>query len=278
MPLRKDAVGKISEPRKHSYDWKDVALYALGIGATTSELDFLYEARGPRVFPTYAVVPTFYTLLDLLPLVGGNPMGIVHGSQIIRLHDVFAPRDTLITSGRVAGIWDLKKMAVADFATETKTADGKLLCETEWQIIFRFDGGFDGEPPPARDRVKTPERAPDFRVEESTSNEQAILYRLNGDLNPLHVDPKIGEAAGFGRPILHGLCTYGYVGRAILQTVCGGDPKRFRRMSGQFRRPVMPGDTIITEGWRENRRVIVRASTKDKPEEYAFANAYAEVD
>jgi acyl dehydratase len=125
--------------------------------------------------------------------------------------------------------------------------------------------------------VRPPERAPDFVVEEKIAEEQALLYRLNGDLNPLHADPAIGEKAGFGQPILHGLCTYGYVGRAVLHAVCGGDPTRLEALEGQFRKPVWPGDTLITEGWKEDGRVVLRASTKERPDDHCFTNAWAEV-
>jgi acyl dehydratase len=278
MALNPDAVGKTTGELVHTYQWKDVVLYALGVGARRdSELDFLYEGRGPKVLPTYAVVPTFAVPGALLDAVGGNLLGVVHGGQRIRLHKPFAPNGTLTTVGKVAGIYDLKRMAQAVFTSETRDAKGELVCETEYVILYRMDGGFGGQAPPPSEKVRPPERDPDFVVEEATSEEQALLYRLNGDLNPLHADPDIGQAAGFGKPILHGLCTYGYAGRAVLQQACGGDPARLKALAGQFRKPVWPGETILTEGWKEGDRVILRASTKERPGEHVFSNAYAEV-
>ncbi|MFW5875693.1 MAG: MaoC/PaaZ C-terminal domain-containing protein [Myxococcota bacterium] len=278
MALNPDAVGKTTAGLVHEYQWKDVVLYALGVGAKRdAELDFLYENRGPRVLPTYAVVPTFAVPGALFGEVGGNLLGVVHGAQKIELHKPFAPSGKLTTVGKVAGVYDLKRMAQVVFTSETRDADGDLVCETEYLILYRMDGGFGGQSPPRSEKVAPPDRAPDFQVEEATSEEQALLYRLNGDLNPLHADPEVGEAAGFGKPILHGLCTYGYVGRAVLQQACGGDPAKLKSLAGQFRKPVWPGETIVTEGWEEGGRIVLRASTKERPGEYVFSNAYAEV-
>lgn len=280
MALNTDATGKRTEPIEHSYRWQDAALYALGIGAKASELDFLYEKRGPKVFPTYAVVPAFEANRRLFDVVGGDLSGVVHGSQRIVLHKPFAPSGTLVTVGIVEGVYDLKRMAQSTVRTETRDESGELVCETEWTIMYLMDGGFGGEPPPRSPKIRPPEREPDWIVEDPTSPEQALLYRLSGDLNPLHADPAAAEKAAKvteGRPILHGLCTYGYVGRAILAKECGDDPARLKSFYGRFSRPVWPGETIVTEGWREDGRVIVRAATKERPADHVFTNAYAEI-
>jgi len=276
MALNPDSVGFETEVFTLDYDWQDVALYALGCGAKRDELDFLYEARGPAVLPTYAVVPTFPAIVALIAAVEGDFKGVVHGGQKITLHKPFPSCGTLSTVGKVAGVYDLKRFGSGVFATETRDGEGNLLAETEWNILFRFDGGFGGPAPPKTKRIRPPERDADFRVEEATTQEQALLYRLSGDHNPLHVDPELAKSVGFDAPILHGLCTYGFVGRAVLHEICSGDPTRLRCFAGQFRKPVWPGETIITEGWREDERIILRASTKERPEEYVFSNAYAE--
>ncbi len=278
MALNPDAVDKTTREMVREHDWKAAVLYALGVGAKADELDFLYERRGPKVLPTYAVVPTFDAVSVLIGEVNGNLLGVVHGGQRIRLHKPFAPNDRLVTVGKVAGVYDLKRMAQVFFTTETRDGGGALVCETEWNIIYRMDGGFGGKPPPKTERVHVPDRSPDFRVEEKTSPEQALLYRLNGDLNPLHADPEVATSAGFERPILHGLCTYGFVGRAVLREACGGDPARMKGLSGQFRKPVMPGETLVTEGWQEDGRILLRASTVERPGEFVFSNAWAEVE
>ena len=278
MALNPDSVGKSTKPIVHEYRWSDTVLYALGVGAKRDrELDFLFEGRGPKVLPTYAVVPTFPICGELFDIVGGDLLGVVHGSQSITLHQPFAPNGRLTSVGTVKGIYDLKRMAQATFATETRDENGELICETEWGIIYRFDGGFDGPRPPRSEKIRPPEREPDFVVSEVTTTEQALLYRLSGDLNPLHADPKIGEDAGFGQPILHGLCTYGHAGRAVLMEACDGDPSKLKAMRGQFRAPVWPGETLITSGWKEGSQVILQTRTKERPDEACFTNAVAEL-
>ncbi|HEY8430850.1 MAG TPA: MaoC/PaaZ C-terminal domain-containing protein [Sandaracinaceae bacterium] len=280
MALNLDATGKRTAPIEMTYRWQDVVLYALGIGAKAGELDFLYEKRGPKVFPTFAVIPAFEANRQLFDVVGGDLSGVVHGSQKIVLHRPFAPEGKLVTVGIVEGIHDLKRMAQSTVRTETRDESGALVCETEWTLMYLNDGGFGGEPPPKSPKIRPPEREPDWVVEDPTSPEQALLYRLSGDHNPLHADPAAAEKAAKvteGRPILHGLCTYGHVGRAILMKECDGDPARLRTFSGRFSRPIWPGETIVTEGWREDGRVIVRASAKERPGDYVFTNAYAEL-
>ncbi|MCZ7686877.1 MAG: MaoC family dehydratase [Sandaracinaceae bacterium] len=211
---------------------------------------------------------------------GRRSLGVVHGSQKIVLHRPFAPEGKLVTVGIVEGIHDLKRMAQSTVRTETRDESGALVCETEWTIMYLKDGGFGGDPPPKSPKIRPPERAPDWVVEDPTTPEQALLYRLSGDHNPLHADPAAAELAAKvteGRPILHGLCTYGYVGRAILQKECGSDPSRLRALYGRFSRPIWPGETIVTEGWREDGRVIVRAAAKERPSDHVFTNAYAEL-
>lgn len=285
-PLNPESMGRESEPLRHAYRWQDSALYALGIGAKQHELAFLYEGleSAMRVFPTYAVIPTFEACKALFDVVGGDFSGVVHGAQKIVLHKPFAPEGTLTTIGKVENVGDLKRMAQVIFTTKTTDEANELVCETEWTIMYLLDGGFGGAPPPKSSRVRPLEREPDWIVEEKTTPEQALLYRLSGDHNPLHADPRMAEKAvkvTEGRPILHGLCTYGFVGRAILAEECGNDPARLRSFTGRFSKPVWPGDTIVTRGWRDEsdgkKRVLVLAGTREHPEEPVFTNAWAEV-
>ena len=278
MPINPQAVGKSTEAFTHEYSWKDTALYALGIGAKATELDYLYEGRGPKVYPTFAVIPAFQPNIAALSDVGGNLLTLVHGGQLVRLHKPIPPSGTLTTTGTVKGVYDMIKMAQAVVATETRDAKGELLFETEWSILYRGEGGFGGPRPPENQKASIPDRAPDFHVEETTSQTQALLYRLCGDVNPLHADPNVAQMAGFGdKPILHGLCTYGYVGRAVIQSVCGGDGDRLRAISAQFRKPVWPGETLVIEGWKtEGQKVLVRCTAKERNEQ-VITNAWAEV-
>lgn len=282
-PLDPSAQGKSTEPLIFRYGFRDVALYALGVGAGHRQLGFVYEGldgKSAKVLPTYAVIPTYEACKALFDVVGGNFEGVVHGAQSVRLHKPFASEGTLTTVGRVASVGDLKRMAQVVFATETRDEKNELVCETEWTIMYLLDGGYGGAPPPKSVRVRAPERAPDWTVTETTSVDQALLYRLSGDYNPLHADPVIAEKAmkvTEGRPILHGLCTYGYVGRAILKHECGDDPSKLGLFTGRFSRPVWPGDTLEISGWRDDGRVIVVCKTKEHPEEPVFANSWAEI-
>jgi acyl dehydratase len=283
-PLDATAAGKTTAPVTFRYRWQDAALYALGIGAGQSDLAFLYEGLPGdppmKVFPTYAVIPTYEACKAMFDVVGGDFGGVVHGGQTIRLHKPFAPSGTLTTVGKVASVGDLRRMAQVVFSTVSHDETGDLVCETEWTIMFLLDGGFGGEAPPKSVRVRAPERAPDWSAEYATSPSQALLYRLSGDHNPLHADPRAAEAAAKvteGRPILHGLCTYGYVGRAVLEHECGGDPSKLKLFSGRFSKPVWPGDTLVVKGWREEGRGILQAGTKEHPEEPVFSNAWVEI-
>ncbi len=279
MALDASLVGKESAPQEHRYGWKQVALYALGVGARVDgELDLLYEGRGPAVLPTYAVVPAFPVVFGLSMELGGDVTGVVHGGQRIHLHKPFAPKGTLRTVARIEGVYDLKRMAQAVLRSESRDESGELVAETEWSILYLKDGGFGGEPPPRAERAAPPKREPDFRFEQPTTPEQAALYRIaGGDANPLHIDPAVAQKTPFERPILHGLCTYGFVGRAVVTHVCSGDPNRLVALQGQFRKPVWPGDTLIVEGWQEGERVLLRATTAERPEEIVFGNAWATV-
>ncbi len=280
MGLNPEATGRTTDPIEHTYNWRDVALYALGIGAGADDLDYVYEKRGPKVLPTYAVVPAFEACRQLFDVIGGDMGGVVHGGQKITIHKPFAPCGTLTTVGEVAGVYDLRRMAQSVITTQTRDEAGELLCETEWTIMYLKDGGYGGEAPPRSLKVRPPEREPDWIVDASTTESQALIYRLGSfDLNPLHVDPEaamLAEKVTQGRPILHGLCTYGYIARAIIAQEHGGDADQLKTFYGRFSKPIWPGESIRTEGWREDGRIIVRAAATERPTDHIFTNAYAE--
>jgi acyl dehydratase len=253
MPLDLSIVGKPGPPSTFEYSWKDVVLYALGVGAKKEELDYLYEGRGPKVLPSFAVVPMFRPMLDQLSKTGGNLAMLVHGGERVTLHAPIAPTGKLVTTATVRGIYDMRKFAQVVIDTRSEDGAGKLVAETSASMLFRGEGGFGGEPPPkVSPPVEAPkDTAPTFVIEEASSPEQALLYRLSGDYNPLHADPDFARAVGFDQgPILHGLCTFGFMVRHAAMAVCGGDGARLKAFEAQFRRPVWPGETIVTEGWR----------------------------
>ncbi len=275
MPLDLSAVGAKCEPQEFKYTWKDVVLYALGIGATKDELDYLYEAKGPKVYPSFAVVPAFQPMALVLGKTGGNPMNILHGGEAVRLHKPIPPEGTMTTVASLDAIYDMKKMAQAIVTTKTEI-NGELICETTASIIYRGEGGFDGEAPPKADIPKG-EGDPTWTCEEQTSPEQALLYRLSGDMNPLHADPDLAKMVGFPAPILHGLCTYGYVCRAVINKACGGDASKLKYFDAQFRKPVWPGDQITTAAWDVGGgKIALKAMAGGRPDP-VISNCWAEI-
>ncbi len=276
MALKLDVVGQKSTPILHRYDWKDTVLYALGVGAREGELDFLFEMNGPKVLPTFAVVPSFTAMAAVSSQVGANPAMIVHGEQRVVLHRPIPPAGSFTTVAEVTGIYDKGKGAV--IAVEAKTNDdrGEPIFDNTFSIFVRGAGGFGGDRGPEAVKADPPEgREPDFVSSERTLPEQALLYRLSGDLNPLHASPQFAKMAGFERPILHGLCTYGFAGRAFLHHACGGEPSRFKSFAARFSGVVFPGDTLTTEGWQVGPGSwVLRTRTQD--DRIVLSNAIAE--
>ena len=266
MALDLTSVDRRTEPTSFTYTSKDAILYALGVGATRDELDYLYEGRGPKVLPSFAVIPAFPALMRATDGAGVTIDRVVHGHQKVTVHAPIAPEGTLLTTAVVEAIYDMKRMAQVVVRTETRDAAGTHLFDTEWGILVLGEGGFGGEAPPGREGT-APSRAADFRFEEKTSPEQALLYRLSGDLNPLHADPDFSLVKDrFGTPILHGLCTYGYMTRAVVKGACQGDAAKIRSLTARFSKPVWPGDTLITEGWIEGSTVYLRTTTRERGE------------
>lgn len=250
MEFNHDVVGQEFGPFEHVGAWTQTALYALGCGATKDDLDLVLETRGPKVLGTYAVVVSHPALVAALGKLGGNMLKLVHGGQKVTLHRPLRADERLSTTCRVTGLYDKGKGALAVYETKTVDAGGEAVCDTEWQIFYRGDGGFGGSRGPDAPSYDPPDREPDEVQAMPTASTQALLYRLNGDLNPIHSDPAIATKAGFDQPILHGLCTYGHAGLAAVRTLCGGDPDRLKSIEGRFSKPVFPGDTIVTELWR----------------------------
>jgi acyl dehydratase len=252
MALDLSKVGTSSDTYEHRYDWRNQAAYALGIGARRAELAHLFEKveGGMKVFPTYAVVPAFDAVFELLRGANVELPKVVHGGQKIFAHAPIPSEGTMFTVAKLEGIYDLKRFATVVVSTESSIG-GKPVCGTEWMIIVRKEGGFKGPRPPKDPAPRIPkDKEPDWVVEQATSPEQALLYRLSGDINPLHADPKFADSVGFPEgPILHGLCTFGFLARAVIGASAGGDAMRLSEMGAQFRKPVWPGDTIVTQGF-----------------------------
>ena len=266
MPIDPTAVGLEGKAEKRSWESRDALLYALGVGAGLDELAFTTENTKDvpqRVLPTFAVI------------VGGggvpfgkigtfNPALMLHGGQKIELFGEIPPDGEIESTGRVAAIWDKgDKGASVELASEAvDTATGKPLFRTTTTAFFRGEGNFGGERGPSAS-FAVPERGPDHEVSYTTRPDQALLYRLSGDRNPLHSDPSFAKMGGFERPILHGLCTYGFTGRALLHALCGGDPARFKSMGGRFSKTVMPGDTLTVSMWVDGNTCLFQTKNQD---------------
>lgn len=277
MTVDLSKVGAAIGPATKVYDWRDAALYAIGLGAGTDDLGYLLDDPPPKVLPTFGVVPAFGPVFDALKLTGGNLVTLLHSGERTELLRPFPSKGTARTSAKVAGIWDMKIGALVFIETETEV-DGEPTARTTWQLLLRGEGGFGGERPPKLLRAKPPEdRAPDFVTEVPTAANQALLYRLNGDINPIHARPEVAKEAGFDRPILHGLCSYGIAARAALRELAGDEPGRFKAFEARFAKVVMPGDTLVVEGWtlEEPGRAAITVTIKESQEK-AIANALFE--
>ena len=262
--ISSDLVGMTFEPVPFSWDSKDVMLYAVGVGAKPEgELEFVYEGKVPRVLPTYAVIPGMFSMGGLVSNVDINLAMLLHGEQSITLHREIPPEAKVKVTGRISEVWDKGKAAV--IGSEGIVEDEKgLLLTTKATLFIRGAGGFGGERGPSTQGVNVPpDRKPDHVVEDVTRPEQGAVYRLSGDRNPIHIDPDFAKMAGFEKPFVHGLCTYGFVGRAILKALCGGDPARFLHFEARFADQVYFGDTIITKIWKTgDGEAIVQAETQ----------------
>lgn len=278
MPLKLDLVGQPLGTHTHPYDERDVMLYALSIGAGPEELDHVYEGRGPKVFPTFAVVPSLQPMLDAVLKLDVNLLTLLHGEQEVTWHAPIPPSGALTTEARVEHVWDKGKGAVIVIhSTTTHAKKGTLLFENRSSLFCRGQGGFGGDPGPKAPSYGPPDgAAPTFRVEAPTRPDQALLYRLNGDRNPLHADPAFATSAGFPQPILHGLCTFGFLARAVVRAAAGGDARRLRRYGVRFTDVVFPGDVVVSEGWDVGEgRYHLRAQTGRGTT--VISNAFAEL-
>jgi acyl dehydratase len=220
---------------------------------TGAELEFTTEnTHGvtQRVLPSMAVVLQAGGL-DIGALGTPDLTKMLHGSQGFTLHREIPTAGRLRSTGSITGVWDKGAAAVVDMESETVLADtGEPLFTTRSSLFFRGEGGWGGDRGPSAAKQGAPERDADVTITYTTRPDQALLYRLNGDRNPLHSDPDFAARGGFPRPILHGLCSYGFTGRALLHGLCSGDPARFTSMDARFASPVMPGESLTVQMWR----------------------------
>jgi acyl dehydratase len=274
MPINPDAVGSPGAPVRSSWTSKDSLLYAVGVGAGQDPLDpvelpFVSENSmnvTQRALPTMAVVLS--NVSGAFGNIGSfNPAMLVHGEEKVVCHAELPVAGEIESTSRISAIWDKGKGAVVEVTTNAvSVGDGSPLFDIVMSAFIRGEGGFGGERGPSGPAHVAPDRAPDHEVTFATRPEQALVYRLSGDRNPLHSDPSFATLAGFDRPILHGLCTYGFAGRALLHRLCEGDPARMRSVEGRFSSPVFPGEELTTQIWvtGEGRAVFRTLASGDR--------------
>jgi acyl dehydratase len=276
-----DILDQKTAARSFTYGDKDVMLYALGVGLgrdpmNEEELAFVYE-KGLKVVPTAATV---------LASAGGRPargadqvdqkpghrpsvinfLMVVHGEQKVELHKPLPTSGTFTAQGRTIGAFDKGKDKGAVILNETIWTDeaGEKVATLTGSTFARGDGGFGGPSEGQPEPHEIPSRKADLSVDIATREDQALLYRLNGDRNPLHSDPESAKRSGFPRPILHGLCTYGVTCRAVLQAITGYDPDQIMSHQVRFSAPVFPGDTITVDLWKDGSVISFEARVKDR--------------
>ncbi len=268
---------------EHRYGAKDCILYALGLGLgydpmNEDELAFVYE-KNLKAVPTMALVLGYTPTWLRNPDSGVNWTKVVHGEQGLVLHRPVATEGVVVGKTRIVEVIDKGEGKGALVYAERQITDkvsGEPIATLSQTAFCRGDGGFAGPPREAPAPHPLPERAPDIVCDLATRPEMALIYRLSGDVNPLHAEPDFAKAAGFPRPILHGLATFGIAGHAILKSLCGYDPLKITAMKGRFSAPVYPGETIRTELWRDGPVVSFRARVIER-DVIAINNGRAEV-
>jgi len=272
MPIdpKQAAGGKLPETES-SWAHDDVILYHLGIGAgmekpvDPQELEYTYE-KNLKVLPSFAVVPVFSSLMNMgaVPGIKINFALVLHGEQAIQIHKPIPVMADVVSEGRVAGLYDKGKAALIVLEVETREkSTGDKLFTNQFSVFARGEGGFGGDSGPKAGN-QPPERKPDVVTESRTLPQQALIYRLSGDKNPLHADPEFAKMGGFDTPILHGLCSYGMVCKAAVDELLDGAVEKVAGYAARFAGVVLPGETIITSMWKEADKILISAKTKER--------------
>lgn len=278
------ALGAELPSQEFSWTASDVALYALGVGAAgdpmdTAGLDYVDDLH-PKVLPSFATVAATMNVTEAprvsFPGVEIDLAKVVHGSQSVEVHRPIPAAGTAVTTTRIAEIQDKGSAAVIIQESETVSAEGEKLWTSRSGIFARGEGGFGGERGTS-EKVEYPERDADHTIEVASLPQQALLYRLCGDRNPLHSDPAFAEAAGFPRPILHGLCSYGMVLRAVVDEVLGGDVERVRGYGVTFGGIFFPGETMRVRVWEDGSRLLVAATAAERDDAPVLKNVVVDL-
>jgi acyl dehydratase len=273
------ALGAELKPAIYQYGVDQVILYHLGLGAgvpptDAHELSYVYE-KSLVTLPSFGALPPLALVLEMVEVDGLDVdlAKLLHGEQDVTMHRPLPVAATVTTTGRIAEIWDKGKGALVVLESETSDEQGPILT-SRTSAFLRGQGGFGGERGPVTG-AQAPDRAPDHLLRSPTLPQQALIYRLSGDKNPLHADPEFAALGGFDRPILHGLCTYGIVCKAVVDGVLGGDVTRVGRYMTRFAGSVFPGETIVTSVWDEGDRLLLSAATEER-QNVVLSNAFIE--
>ena len=251
MALNLETVGKVWGPYEFSYTERDLIIYALGVGFTRENLEYVYEGAGDfRAFPTYGVILPSNAGAEAFLSTQANFGMVVHGEQGLEIHNPLPRSAKVSTTAVIEGIYDKGSGALIVMRFDSLDQKGNPLCTNRASAFVRGAGGFGGAVQPKKEVPSIPEKSPDFVFEAPTGVNQAALYRMSGDRNPLHIDPAIARAVGFTEPILHGLCTYGVTCRRFVQEVFQGDSGKIKSYSARFSSPVLPGDTLQVKAWQ----------------------------
>ncbi|MCH8133250.1 MAG: 3-alpha,7-alpha,12-alpha-trihydroxy-5-beta-cholest-24-enoyl-CoA hydratase [Acidobacteria bacterium] len=253
----------------YTYTKDDVILYHLGLGAGVpatdpKELEYTYE-KNLKVLPSFGVIPTFGAMGGMGNVEGlsFNFAMLLHGEQDLEVHQPIPPEATITNRGKVAEIWDKGKAALVVLQVDSSDESGQPLFTNRFSLFLRGEGGFGGEPGPKAGNKK-PDREPDGVVEKTLMPQQALIYRLSGDKNPLHADPEFAKMAGFEPPIIHGLCSYGVVCKAIVDDVLDGDTTKVAGWKARFAGVGYPGETYVISYWKEGDKILVEAKSKER--------------
>jgi acyl dehydratase len=270
MPIDpKRAVGARLPDGETAYTRDQVILYHLGIGAgvpptDANELEYTYE-KNLKVLPSFAVIPAFGSMggIGSLPGLEFNLAQLLHGEQEVILHKPLPPQQKLTTSAHVAEVYDKGRAALVILEATASDESGEPLFTNRFSLFIRGEGGFGGEAGPKAGNA-APDRKPDGVVESKTLPQQALVYRLSGDKNPLHADPEFAKMAGFEKPIIHGLCSYGIACKAVVDDALDGDVTRVARYKARFADVAFPGETYRTCYWREDDTILLQVEAAER--------------
>lgn len=253
MSLNLESVGKTWGPYEYTFSERDLIIYALGIGFTKRNLEYVYEgAKDFKAFPTYGVILPSNAGAEAFLSTQANFAMVVHGEQGLQIHNPLPRKGTVQTTTTLEGVYDKGSGALIVMRFDTREKGGAPVC-TNWVSAFvRGSGGFGGPAQPKKEVLPIPPKDPDVLLDAQTDVNQAALYRLSGDRNPLHIDPAVAKRVGFQEPILHGLCSYGVVCRRFVQEVLKGDSGKVKSYSARFSSPVIPGEKLQVKVWQAN--------------------------